>query len=295
MKPTTLKMSHGQKYGCYLILLIPLCFILVTGCNYSTKKRNSAARNPEKPVTPSVSDTQTFADLQKKLITPDCLGCHNSQKRVGGVVLDTYAAIMSSKTSEGAPIVTKGSSAQSPLYQMVALGKMPPRGPAPDASLIAMLGAWINAGAEEQTAFSSNGKPSTDTKPGVIDQPPPSPSSPASPQPTTPIAGEPGRPPSPTVSEEKIAFAQLQKQIFTPHCIKCHQGSDAPNKVVLTSYEGLMKGGEGGKPTVIPGNPDKSLLVTVLENRSMPPTGGHIEEPLIAKLRSWIRKGALHD
>src|SRR6188472_4055401 len=52
------------------------------------------------------------------------------------------------------------------------------------------------------------------------------------------------------------SFAAVQ-EIFTKNCVGCHGGEKPKCDINLTSYEGVMKGGEDG-PIVTAGDPDKS-------------------------------------
>src|SRR6266498_2220578 len=89
--------------------------------------------------------------------------------------------------------------------------------------------------------------------------------------------------------------------IFTEHCLECHGSQDPEAKLVMESFELLMKGGESGA-VVTPGKSEESLLVRLIEGRVekdgkkliMPP--GKKREKLkpeqIALIRAWIDAGA---
>ncbi len=59
--------------------------------------------------------------------------------------------------------------------------------------------------------------------------------------------------------------------------------------------EALAKGGDHG-PSVTPGDPDKSLLITAVrqtdENLKMP-MGGKLKDSEIADLAAWVKAGAV--
>jgi len=56
-----------------------------------------------------------------------------------------------------------------------------------------------------------------------------------------------------------------------------------------------LKGGDSG-PAIVPGAPDKSLLLKALSYQDirlkMPPTGKLADEQTVADFRSWIQMGA---
>src|SRR6266542_26014 len=51
--------------------------------------------------------------------------------------------------------------------------------------------------------------------------------------------------------------------LFAKHCLDCHAAQEPEGKLVLESFETLMKGGESG-PVVIPGKSSESLLVKMV-------------------------------
>jgi hypothetical protein len=106
--------------------------------------------------------------------------------------------------------------------------------------------------------------------------------------PTTPACAQ---------QQKQVSYAEDIAPIFRGWCVSCHQpgGEGAQQSGLdLTSYAGLMKGTKFG-PMVIPGDPDRSNLIVLIEGRAdiaMPL--GH--KPLPVCLRnniwSWIFQGA---
>src|SRR5665213_4060414 len=54
--------------------------------------------------------------------------------------------------------------------------------------------------------------------------------------------------------------------IFSKHCLDCHASQDPEAKLVLESFESVMKGGESGQ-VVLAGNSHDSLLVQMVEGK----------------------------
>ena len=83
--------------------------------------------------------------------------------------------------------------------------------------------------------------------------------------------------------------------IFKQYCLGCHNAKDAEGKLVLESYETLLKGGEGGA-VLLPGKGEQSRLVLMLEGKAepvMPPEDNERPKPEeIALIRAWIDAGA---
>lgn len=82
-----------------------------------------------------------------------CNGCHNSKEKEGGLVLEDFARAM--QGGEHGVAITAGDSAQSRLWKVLQSGgdfKMPPEdAPQPKAAEIAVIKAWIDAGAKAPT------------------------------------------------------------------------------------------------------------------------------------------------
>ena len=101
-------------------------------------------------VVPAQTSTSS-ADLYEKTIQPilssNCLGCHNSKVKQGGLDLSTRDALL--QGSEHGKVVVLGNSNDSVLYKLVAHitdPGMPFKGKKlPDAS-IAAISEWIKAG-----------------------------------------------------------------------------------------------------------------------------------------------------
>jgi len=89
--------------------------------------------------------------------------------------------------------------------------------------------------------------------------------------------------------------------IFSKYCLDCHAAQDPEAKLVLESFDALMKGSENG-PVVTPGNIDKSVLVSMVEGTAvkdgkkiiMPPgkKRAKLQASEIAVIKAWIMAGA---
>ncbi len=88
--------------------------------------------------------------------------------------------------------------------------------------------------------------------------------------------------------------------ILARHCLDCHAAQDPEAKLVMESFDDLMKGGESGA-VIVPGKSAESLLVKMIEGKIeregkkkiMPPGKRKKLEPAeIALIKSWIDAGA---
>lgn len=106
---------------------------------------------------------------------------------------------------------------------------------------------------------------------------------------------------SPAAEPDAGTIAHFEKQVrplLVEHCHECH--STKANKtrggLALDSREAILKGGDSG-PAVVPGKPEKSLLVSAVHatksELQMPPKG-KLRPAQIAALETWVRDGAVY-
>jgi hypothetical protein len=87
-------------------------------------------------------------------------------------------------------------------------------------------------------------------------------------------------------------FETRVRPLLAEKCYPCHTASEMGN-LRLDSKERLLKGGKSG-PAVVPGDPEKSLLVQAITGRherlKMPPNEP-LKEGEISVLTEWVREG----
>lgn len=95
-------------------------------------------------------------------------------------------------------------------------------------------------------------------------------------------------------------FWQDIRPVMRRHCTVCHRENklrevEVSAGLALDSYENLRKTGK--QPSVVPGQPDKSMLVTLLTEknlrRRMPLDAEPLEAETIELIRRWVAAGAL--
>lgn len=90
-------------------------------------------------------------------------------------------------------------------------------------------------------------------------------------------------------------FEKQVRPLFVQHCVSCHGPEKAKAGLRLDSKAGWQAGGDSG-PAVVPGAPDKSLLIKALHGtdglKLMPPKG-KLSDREIAALTKWIKDGAV--
>ena len=98
-------------------------------------------------------------------------------------------------------------------------------------------------------------------------------------------------------SPEGIEFFEKKiRPVLADRCYKCHSASSEKLKggLHLDSRDGMLKGGDT-RASIVPGDPEKSLLVEAIRYRNsdlqMPPKG-KLSEDQIAAFTDWIKMGA---
>lgn len=91
-------------------------------------------------------------------------------------------------------------------------------------------------------------------------------------------------------------YAQDIEPILKENCVSCHNQEKAANGLNLENYEGVMKGTRYGR-VVIPGLPEASAIITVLERSASPEIHMPYGKPLLTNnrmknLELWIKAGA---
>ncbi len=90
-------------------------------------------------------------------------------------------------------------------------------------------------------------------------------------------------------------FERKIRPVLVEQCSACHSATKTRGGLSLASRATLLKGGDGG-PAVVPGQPDKSLLVKAVRHANddlkMPPKG-KLADSVIADLATWIQRGAV--
>jgi mono/diheme cytochrome c family protein len=100
-------------------------------------------------------------------------------------------------------------------------------------------------------------------------------------------------------AQAKTSFKEDVLPIFTAYCFSCHQpGGQGSEKsgLDLSTYAGVMKGTRSGR-MVIPGDPDTSNLMWLLDWRGAPETHMPLGKKKLSTcdrdtIRAWIREGA---
>jgi mono/diheme cytochrome c family protein len=94
-------------------------------------------------------------------------------------------------------------------------------------------------------------------------------------------------------STAPVSFTKDVIPVLSKHCGNCHI-RQSRGQFNASTYAILLKGTPMGQ-VVIPGKPDESILVSVIEEGQMPPKAKSFPEAELKTLRDWIAQGATFD
>ncbi|MDQ3652647.1 MAG: DUF1553 domain-containing protein [Acidobacteriota bacterium] len=99
-------------------------------------------------------------------------------------------------------------------------------------------------------------------------------------------------------SREGVEFFESKiRPVLAEQCYMCHSAKSKKPQggLVLDTRDGMLKGGASGVPAVVPGEPEKSLLMKAIRHEDaklqMPP-GGQLTAEQMKDFEAWIKMGA---
>src|SRR4051812_35647211 len=110
-------------------------------------------------------------------------------------------------------------------------------------------------------------------------------------------AASAGHPPAADDAKAVAFFEAKIRPVLAEHCYKCHSAKTGKSEgnLFLDSRTSIRAGGDRG-PAIVPGNPDKSVLLTAISHTDpdlqMPPRKPRLPEAVIADFKTWIKAGA---
>ena len=141
---------------------------------------------------PSFADRAAIFERDvQPILAAKCFGCHAGPQAQGQLDLQTGKSLF--RGSKNGPVVTRGSAAQSKLFQKIEAHQMPPPGAGRlTDEEIRLIGEWIDGGAQVSEAENEAAKPLAQATAAVA----------------KPVSG--GAPPS---------YEQDVQTIFMKHCV----------------------------------------------------------------------------
>jgi len=234
------------------------------------KTTEAPARPAARPAV-GISFTQQVAPV----LVAHCGGCHVSGRK-GGFQMQSYAGLMQ------AGVVQRGAANASRLVEVIETGDMPRGGGRVAPQELALLVAWINAGA-------------------VFDGPDPTSPLGAAPAVAAAAGAPPATPAAPVVLKPgDVSFAFEIAPLLLKNCVGCHDDDQPEARFSMTTFTRLSNGGRSGTPFVA-GRAADSLLVrkitgaSGIEGQRMPIGKPPLSPEAIALVEKWIDQGARLD
>ncbi|SMP61967.1 Planctomycete cytochrome C [Neorhodopirellula lusitana] len=102
---------------------------------------------------------------------------------------------------------------------------------------------------------------------------------------------------NPTSGADLVDFESDIAPILEDNCWYCHGEDEQESGLRLDSRLSMLRGGDSGLATIVPGKPEKSYLIEVVdhidEEMAMPPDEDKLAAEDIELLARWIREGAV--
>ena len=135
-------LTHGPDY---LLEYAPNALRKISGLPAKAIKRKKVTE---------IDSADIFLDVVSPILRDKCTGCHNSGKKEGGLVLNSYNNMM--KGGDNEDVIVPGDAANSELFRRINLPQehedfMPTEGKLPLTEIeITLLEGWINSGANSE-------------------------------------------------------------------------------------------------------------------------------------------------
>ena len=94
-------------------------------------------------------------------------------------------------------------------------------------------------------------------------------------------------------SKDALFFEQRVSPILKRRCAGCHNPQMLDGGISVSDRASLLKGGSRG-PAIVPGDPERSVLVRAIRHDSEPqmPPGPKMPAREIKTLIDWVKRGA---
>lgn len=224
---------------------------------------------PEVAAAPRPAAGTSFTRQVAPLLVAHCGGCHVDGRK-GGFQMRSYAALLQ------AGVVQRGAARSSRLVEVIETGDMPRGGGRVAPEQLALLVAWIDAGA----AFDG-------------------------PDPTAPLGAAAAATPSAAAAPVapgpgEVSFAFEIAPLLLRNCVGCHDDDGPEARLSMTTFARLASGGRSGAPFVAGRSADSLLVRKIrgasgIEGQRMPIGRPPLSADAIALVEKWIDQGARLD
>lgn len=253
---------------------VDVAAIAIPKAKPSRPRPDAAATVPSRPSARPAAGISFTQQVAPVLVT-HCGGCHVSGRK-GGFQMLSYAGLMQ------AGVVQRGVANASRLIEVIETGDMPRGGGRVAPQELALLAAWINAGAAfdgPDPASPLGGPAAAGAAPGGSPAPP-----------IAPVMLKPG----------DVSFAFEIAPLLLKNCVGCHDDDQPEARFSMTTFTRLSNGGRSGPPFVAGRSADSLIVRKILgasgiEGQRMPIGKPPLTPEAIARIEKWIDQGAKLD
>jgi len=261
-----------------LLALLGTCAVVFAAI-VGSKGVPSAMAAPGSQPAPTASQVELFEKKIRPLLADHCYDCHSTKgKQSGGLRLDDRDALLAG--GKDGPVVIPGDPENSMLMQRVLekddIKRRMPKGEDDPLSPeeIADLRTWIKQGVFWPVEKSD-----------YVPEPQ-----------TSKVSVKLAAYPRPASAEQLSYFQSSVRPIFVNRCYNCHSDAFKEAGGLRVDFgASFFAGGKDG-PVVVPGHPEKSLLIEkVTESdpkKRMPQESPALPAEEIAVFQTWIKNGA---
>ena len=101
---------------------------------------------------------------------------------------------------------------------------------------------------------------------------------------------------SPSATSYSVDFEQDILPILEAECLDCHGPDKQKSEIRVDQRASLLKGGDIGLPSIVPGDSNASFLIEVINGSDpdmmMPPKGPPLSPEEVKLFEDWINAGA---
>lgn len=98
------------------------------------------------------------------------------------------------------------------------------------------------------------------------------------------------------IQAQEVNFSEEVEPLFRENCIRCHGEDKTKSGLRLDQRVAMLRGGDSGLATIVPGHSEKSYLIEVVSDHDsdmlMPPKGDPLTSKQVALLAKWVDEGA---
>ena len=201
---------------------------------------------------PKTTDGISFVSQVAPILLSKCGNCHVGQRK-GNFNLATFRNLDSSA------MIAYGVADESRFIEVIESGEMPPNKRKVSEAELAVLKAWVNAGANfdgenPDANIASFSAPKSEMETAMV------------------------KGPSAPTGEETVSFGLHVAPILLENCASCHISRRPSGDFNMANFATMIRGGDGGKPFLAGRSKTSEIILRMKgEDRDVMPPSGKLE------------------